>query len=163
MTKASNELVPMLEGTAQNQPCLYGELVEGHAVYCDNGKSPYRKCRCSWYYGRAASFIDGTADENCEYFSANPDYTEDKKALAQEIQQLKQEREVAQREFDNWTIEGWLCHRCMRGLPLKNKKVICSLDERRWQENKGIGILMLPDGTERDWVKSCDGFIPPMD
>ena len=71
-----DELVPMVYGTIQNQPCIYGELVEGHSVYCHNSKSPYRKCRHSWYYGREQSKIDKCADENCEYFKANPRYKE---------------------------------------------------------------------------------------
>ena len=28
----------------EQSPCLYGNIVKGHACYCHNGKSPYRKC-----------------------------------------------------------------------------------------------------------------------
>ena len=69
-----NELVPLVYGTIQNQPCIYGELVEGHSVYCSNDESPYRKCHCSWYYGREESKKKHCADEDCEYFKANPNY-----------------------------------------------------------------------------------------
>jgi len=36
--------------------------------------------------------------------------------------------------------EGWLCHKCIQGMPLKNKKVIC-------------------DTVERNWRKECEHFI----
>jgi hypothetical protein len=55
--------------------------------------------------------------------------------------------------------EGWLCHRCMRGVPLKNKKVICDMVERNWQGNENVAILMIPDGTEIDWRKECEAFV----
>ena len=72
----NDELVLLAFGTAQNQHCVYGELVEGHAVYCNNKKSPYRKCRHSWYYGREESIIEKCADEDCEYFEPNPNFKE---------------------------------------------------------------------------------------
>jgi hypothetical protein len=55
--------------------------------------------------------------------------------------------------------EGWLCHRCTHGLPLKNKKVICDMVGRNWQTRGNINMLMLPDGTEIDWKKECEYFV----
>ena len=51
---------------AFNQSCKFGNLVEGHAVYChcDNGKAP-RKCRRTWYTGGKRK------DEDCEFFEPN--------------------------------------------------------------------------------------------
>ena len=71
-----DELVPLIYGTIQNQPCIYGELVEGHSVYCNNDASPWRKCHHSWYYGREQSITDKRADEDCEFFSPNPNFKE---------------------------------------------------------------------------------------
>ena len=61
---------------AFDQPCKYGNRVEGHAVYCHNDKwenSP-RKCRRTWYYGRDEK---GMQDEDCKGFEPNPDYIGD--------------------------------------------------------------------------------------
>lgn len=63
------------------------------------------------------------------------------------------------RKLEGWDKEGWLCHRCRHGLPLKNKKVICDMTERNWRDGNNIGILILPDGTEIDWRKECQHFI----
>jgi hypothetical protein len=161
----NQEIVPLMGGfgdeddCAFDQPCKFGYRVDGHSVYCDNKKSPYRKCRCSWYYGRAASIIDKCADEDCEYFKANPNYSEDKKELAKEIEAEKEERRKAKIEYDRLTAEGWLCHRCMNGLPLKDMKVECNMVERNWQEKDNISILQIPDGTEIPWKKECQHFI----
>lgn len=50
-----------------NQPCMYGNLVDGHAVYCHNSNWLYspRKCRRTWYTGGE------TKDEDCEGFKPN--------------------------------------------------------------------------------------------
>lgn len=51
-----------------NQPCRFGNLVEGHAVYCHNDAwvdSP-RKCRRTWYTGGEVR------DEDCPGFETNP-------------------------------------------------------------------------------------------
>ena len=50
-----------------NQSCKYGNLVDGHAVYCHNDgwKEAPRKCRRTWYTGGV------TRDEDCEGFSPN--------------------------------------------------------------------------------------------
>jgi len=50
-----------------NQPCAYGCLCDGHAVYCENDTwkdSPW-KCRRTWYTGGE------TRDEDCEGFKQN--------------------------------------------------------------------------------------------
>jgi len=57
-----------------------------------------------------------------------------------------------------YEAEGWLCFKCMRGLPLKNKKVVCDMVERNWKEAGNISVLMIPDGTEIDWKKECEYF-----
>ncbi len=52
-------------------PCAYGNLVEGHSVYCHNdgwAEGP-RKCRRTWYYGEPDKY-----DETCEGFKANPSF-----------------------------------------------------------------------------------------
>lgn len=55
---ASINLVEILadgenEGGGFNQPCAYGHLVAGHAVYCHNTSWLYSpsKCRRTWYIG----------------------------------------------------------------------------------------------------------------
>jgi hypothetical protein len=57
-----------------NQPCLYGHLVDGHAVYCHNDgwRDGPRKCRNSWYYGKGT----GHDDKYCPGFEPNPNYKE---------------------------------------------------------------------------------------
>lgn len=51
-----------------NQPCAYGNLCDGHAVYCHNDGWLYspRKCRRTWYTGGEVR------DEDCPGFVANP-------------------------------------------------------------------------------------------
>lgn len=51
-----------------NQPCRFGNLAEGHAVYCTNSKWLYgpTKCRRTWYTGGEVR------DEDCEGFAPNP-------------------------------------------------------------------------------------------
>ena len=159
MGNIKDELVPMLEGTITNQPCVFGHLVENHSVYCHNNKSPYRKCHCSWYYGRAVSILDKCADEDCKYYKRNPSFSEDIEALTKEIGAEKERRIEAQKEYTKATAAGWLCHRCMNGLPLINKKVICSRMEQKWETKGNISALILPDGTEIDWEKECDFFL----
>ena len=68
-------LVEMVAGDDEqsfNQKCKYGNLVDGHAVYCHN-ESPEapRKCRHTWYYGKNEK---GCQDEDCPLFEANPNY-----------------------------------------------------------------------------------------
>lgn len=55
-----------------NQKCKFGNLVDGHAVYChsDNPNAP-RKCRRTWYYGKNEK---GMQDEDCPYYEPNPNY-----------------------------------------------------------------------------------------
>jgi hypothetical protein len=53
--------------SAFDQPCKYGNRVDGHAVYCHNNEWPDapRKCRRTWYTGGKER------DEDCEGFAAN--------------------------------------------------------------------------------------------
>ena len=55
------------DGPNFNQPCKYGNLVEGHAVYChnDNWLDRPRKCRRTWYTGGQER------DEDCEGYAPN--------------------------------------------------------------------------------------------
>lgn len=55
-----------------NQACKYGNLVDGHAVYChcENPNAP-RKCRRTWYTGGEEK------DEDCPFFEANPNFKND--------------------------------------------------------------------------------------
>ena len=57
------------DGGGFNQPCAFGCLSPGHAVYCHNDAWPDgpRKCRRTWYTGGE------TRDEDCPGFVANPD------------------------------------------------------------------------------------------
>ena len=52
---------------AFNQPCRFGNLVEGHAVYCHNHTwvDAPRKCRRTWYTGGQ------TRDEDCPGYEPN--------------------------------------------------------------------------------------------
>ncbi len=54
-----------------NQKCKFGNLVEGHAVYChsENPDAP-RKCRRTWYTGGEVK------DEDCEFYEPNPNFEE---------------------------------------------------------------------------------------
>jgi len=147
MSKIQNnqELVPLMGGfsdgdCAFDQPCVFGYRVEGHSVYCDSKNSVYRKCHHSWYYGRSTSIIDKCADENCKYFKPNPDYQEDKEKLKIEIEQTKEQRNKDQKQLDQWNTEGWLCHRCWFGLPMKGEMVICGNE------------------SPKVWVKKCKDF-----
>ena len=58
--------------SAFDQPCMYGNRVESHSVYCHNDwwKNAPRKCRRSWYYGGEK----GKEDKDCPGFKPNPDY-----------------------------------------------------------------------------------------
>lgn len=55
---------------AWDQPCAFGNRVDGHAVYCHNEKWLYapRKCRRTWYTGGRVR------DEDCRGFKQNPFY-----------------------------------------------------------------------------------------
>ena len=66
-------LVEMIDDDQSfDQPCIYGNRVSGHAVYCHNDewKDAPRKCRQSWYTGNAK----GCEDKDCEGFKPNPSY-----------------------------------------------------------------------------------------
>jgi len=76
------------------------------------------------------------------------------------IRGIRRQQTISDKRLKAWDAEGYLCHRCMHGLPLKNKKVICAMTERNWQDNGNVGILMIPDGTEIDWQKECKYFLP---
>lgn len=56
---------------AFDQPCRFGNRVDGHAVYCHNDAwtDGPRKCRRSWYTGGE------TKDEDCPGFEKNPAFT----------------------------------------------------------------------------------------
>ncbi len=56
------------EGGGQNQPCVFGNLVVDHSVYCHNEAWPDapRKCRRTWYTGGK------TRDEDCPGYTPNP-------------------------------------------------------------------------------------------
>lgn len=63
-------LVEMIDDDPEsgfNQPCRYGNLVAGHAVYCHNTEWPDapRKCRRTWYTGGQKR------DEDCPGFAPN--------------------------------------------------------------------------------------------
>lgn len=64
------EMCASPEEQSAQQPCAYGGLVEGHAVYCHNEGWLYspRKCRRTWYTGGKVR------DEDCEGFKTNPNY-----------------------------------------------------------------------------------------
>lgn len=72
------ELVTEDEQQSFNQRCRFGNLIEGHAVYChcENPESP-RKCRQTWYFGEKAK---GRQDEDCKFFEANPNYKKQKES-----------------------------------------------------------------------------------
>ena len=56
--------------SAFDQPCIHGNRVENHAVYCHNTEwsDAPRKCHRSWYTGGEER------DEDCPGFKANPNY-----------------------------------------------------------------------------------------
>jgi hypothetical protein len=58
------------DGGGFNQPCKFGNLAEGHAVYCTNSKWLYgpTKCRRTWYTGGERR------DEDCEGYAPNPKF-----------------------------------------------------------------------------------------
>lgn len=64
------ELAADPEEQSQKQPCVHGNLVEGHAVYCHNRlwRDAPRKCRRTWYTGGEVK------DEDCPGFDPNPNY-----------------------------------------------------------------------------------------
>lgn len=71
MTVRLPNLVELVaDESAFDQPCIYSNRVEGHAVYCHNDgwtEGP-RKCRRTWYTGGEVR------DEDCEGFAPNPEY-----------------------------------------------------------------------------------------
>lgn len=58
------------EDEQSETPCAFGNLVEGHSVYCHNDewKEGPRKCRRTWYTGGEER------DEACPGFKANPTF-----------------------------------------------------------------------------------------
>lgn len=62
------EIIAEPEECSFNQPCIFGHLVDGHAVYCHNEHWLYapRKCRRSWATGGERR------DEDCEGYAPNP-------------------------------------------------------------------------------------------
>jgi len=60
------ELFAEESGQSFNQPCEFGNLVSGHAVYC-HCKDPEapRKCKRTWYTGGSVK------DEDCKFFKQN--------------------------------------------------------------------------------------------
>ncbi len=58
------------DGGGFNQPCRFGNLAEGHAVYCTNSKWLYgpTKCRRTWYTGGERR------DEDCPGYAPNPNF-----------------------------------------------------------------------------------------
>lgn len=70
---AVNLVEIMDEEQGFGQPCRYGNLCSGHAVYCHNAGWLYRprKCRRTWYTGSK------TKDEDCPGFAPNPVYQKD--------------------------------------------------------------------------------------
>jgi len=126
MGKANEELIVMIEGITFDQPCIFGGRVKEHSVYCNNDASPYRKCHCSWFYGRAVSLLDKCADENCQFFKPNPDYSENLEKLAQEIAMIEYEREKGKEYFNELTQEGYLCHKCIEASPSRDYKTLCN-------------------------------------
>jgi len=66
-------LVEMLcDESAFDQPCIYGNRVETHAVYCHN-ENIGGKCRRTWYTGGEIK------DEDCEGYKKNPRHKKEKK------------------------------------------------------------------------------------
>lgn len=66
--KALDEAVEAVaEEQAFDQPCKFGNRVDGHAVYCHNDEwlEGPRKCRRSWYTGGVVR------DEDCPGFAPN--------------------------------------------------------------------------------------------
>ena len=68
-------LVEMLaddDESSFDQPCKYGNRVDGHAVYCHNEtwKDAPRKCRQTWYWGKEKD----REDKDCKGFSPNAEY-----------------------------------------------------------------------------------------
>ncbi len=161
-TKTEN-IVAMVNGVELDQPCLYGERCETHAVYCNNPKSDYRKCHHSWYYGRAASILDKNNDETCKWFAPNPKFKEDKVAVAKEVVQLNMERDIVAKRYIKWDKQGWLCHRCMNGLIMTKHKVNCLCVTQPEEVIGHVDILRIPNGSEIDWKKECVNFRPRSD
>jgi hypothetical protein len=66
-------IVEMLDDTSCfNQKCKFGNLVEGHAVYChsEHPRAP-RKCRHTWYFGEKEAEKLKLRDEDCPYYEPN--------------------------------------------------------------------------------------------
>lgn len=63
----------LADDSAFDQPCRFGNRVDGHAVYCHNkdwSDAP-RKCRRSWYHGPKTAAAIGERDEDCPGFKPN--------------------------------------------------------------------------------------------
>jgi len=58
-------LVEMVCGVEEMErsPCYWGNIVKGHACYCHNDKSPYRKC---------GKWSSGNPYTECEYYREAP-------------------------------------------------------------------------------------------
>jgi hypothetical protein len=80
------EMIDDGEAGGFNQPCRYGNLCEGHAVYCHNEKWLYgpRKCRRTWYTG------GDVRDEDCEGYEPNPHFAQGIAAESDETQNAAQ-------------------------------------------------------------------------
>jgi hypothetical protein len=65
-------IVEQIEEGRFNQKCKFGNLIDGHSVYChcEHENAP-RKCRHTWFYGEGEK---GLQDEDCEFFQTNPNY-----------------------------------------------------------------------------------------
>lgn len=70
------ELMADGDECAFDQRCIYGQSVDGHAVYCHNADWPAapRKCRRTWYYGEKYATENGCRDEDCPGFKPNPEF-----------------------------------------------------------------------------------------
>ena len=128
MTKLNNDIgflgnACLFEDVQQDQPCIYGVRVDGHAVYCNHPEGP-RKCRHSGYWGRAYSLAFGMADENCELFEPNPNYHEDKEALEKEIKTILKYDKAVNEYVKKLTDEGYLCHNCVNAFACRKKKYV---------------------------------------
>jgi hypothetical protein len=157
-TKTEN-LVALANGVELDQPCLFGERVDTHAVYCNNSKSDSRKCHHSWYYGRATSMLDGINDEQCKWFQANPKYREDKNKLQQEIEEIKKQRQVDKDQERICLKEGYLCPNCADcfGYNAETKRVLCNLG------TLVVGVVKIHDGKYSDEEVDKHFELDPMD
>lgn len=90
-------LVETFEKPNFNQSCVYGNLIEGHAVYCHckNINAP-RKCKRTWY---TKGIIK---DEDCQFYKPNRlinmvDYS--KITKNEEVIKLLKEREDIEKKI----------------------------------------------------------------